>query len=89
MPGLKEIFEQDSLAMNPFNGLENEKQQSKFCKENFKLVVSQIYWRGGGGWGQHILLVPVDKDFTWRQDGRSWFCGAFSIYVQRDYKYSK
>ncbi len=38
--GLKEIFEQDSLAMNPFNGLENEKQQSKFYKENFKLVVS-------------------------------------------------
>ena len=40
VPGLKQIFEEDSLPMNPFNGLENEKQQSKFYKENFNLVVS-------------------------------------------------
>ncbi len=26
--------------MNPFNALESEKQQSKFYKENFDLVVS-------------------------------------------------
>ena len=38
--GLKEIFEEDSLPMNPFSGLENEQQQSKFYKDNFKLVVS-------------------------------------------------
>lgn len=50
VPGLKEIFEEDSLAMNPFSGLENERQQSKFYKENFKVVVSQIYGGGGGCW---------------------------------------
>ena len=48
VPGLKEIFQPDSLVMNPFNGLEREKQQSKFYKENFKLVVSQIYCIRGG-----------------------------------------
>ena len=38
--GLKEIFQEDSLAMNPFRGIEGELQQHKFYQEHFHLVVS-------------------------------------------------
>lgn len=40
VPGLKEIFEEDSVAINPFSGVESEQQQHKFYREHFHLVVS-------------------------------------------------
>lgn len=42
VPGLKEIFDEESLPMNPFGGLEKEAQQNRFYKEKFNLVVSLL-----------------------------------------------
>lgn len=39
VPGLNEIFNEESLAMNPFNGIQKEAKQYKFYKEHFNLVV--------------------------------------------------
>ena len=42
IPGLKEIFDEDSSAMNPFKGIETEQQQHKFYQNNFNLVVCYL-----------------------------------------------
>ena len=40
VPGLTELFKEDSLAMNPFSGLNGEKQQNEYFKDHLNLVVS-------------------------------------------------
>lgn len=40
IPGLKDLFDNDSSACNPFHGLENERQQHKYYLQNLGLVVS-------------------------------------------------
>ena len=40
VPGLPELFKEDSLARNPFSGLLNEHQQNNYFKDHFNLVVS-------------------------------------------------
>ena len=40
VPGLLELFQEDSLALNPFSGLTDEQQQNKYFKEKLNLVVS-------------------------------------------------
>lgn len=40
IPGLNEIFNDDSTVRSPFNGLENERQQHQFYLDNLGLVVS-------------------------------------------------
>ena len=40
VPGLPELFQEDSLALNPFSGLRKENEQNKYFKDHFNLVVS-------------------------------------------------
>ena len=42
VPGLPELFQEDSLAMNPFSGLRNENEQTKYFKDHLNLVVSYV-----------------------------------------------
>lgn len=44
IPGLKEIFEEDSVVMNPLRGMETEQQQHKFYQTYFNLVVCLIFY---------------------------------------------
>lgn len=44
IPGLKEVFDVDGSAMNPFKGIETEQQQHKFYQNNFNLVVCYFYY---------------------------------------------
>lgn len=43
IPGLKDLFGDDSSACNPFHGLENERQQHNYYLQNLSLVVSLYY----------------------------------------------
>ena len=43
VPGLSELFQEDSLAMNPFSGLREEAQQCQYYKDHFNLVVSATF----------------------------------------------
>ncbi len=40
VPGIAELFHEDSITMNPFSGLANENQQHQYYKDNLNLVVS-------------------------------------------------
>jgi hypothetical protein len=40
VPGIAELFHEDSITMNPFSGLANENQQHQYYKDNLSLVVS-------------------------------------------------
>ena len=40
VPGPPELFQEDSLALNPFPGLRNENEQTKYFKDHLNLVVS-------------------------------------------------
>ena len=40
IPGLGELFDEESIAMNPFQNIEKEPQQYKYYKDNIGLVVS-------------------------------------------------
>jgi hypothetical protein len=40
IPGLQQIFEEDSSAMNPLHGIETEQKQHKYHLDHFNLVVS-------------------------------------------------
>lgn len=42
VPGLPELFQEDSLALNPFSGLRNENEQHNYFKDHFNLVVSYL-----------------------------------------------
>ena len=42
VPGLPELFQEDSLAMNPSFGLRNENEQTKYFKDHLNLVVSYV-----------------------------------------------
>ena len=42
VPGIAELFHEDSITMNPFSGLTNENQQHQYYKNNLNLVVSTI-----------------------------------------------
>lgn len=39
IPGLKQIFMPDSTVCNPFNGLRGKTEQTRYFRENFRLVV--------------------------------------------------
>ena len=41
VPGLPELFQEDSLAMNHFSGIVNEEQQNNYFKDHLNLVVSK------------------------------------------------
>lgn len=43
VPGLPELFQENSLAMNPFSGLREEAQQCQYYKDHFNLVVSTTF----------------------------------------------
>ena len=40
VPGLKQIFEENNFATNPFNELETEAQQIAYYKDKFNLKVT-------------------------------------------------
>lgn len=42
IPQLKEIFSDESVVMNPFQGIENDKKQYSFYQQHFNLVVSVV-----------------------------------------------
>ena len=42
VPGIAELFHEDSITMNPFSGLTNKNQQHQYYKNNLNLVVSTI-----------------------------------------------
>lgn len=41
--GLNDLFEQDNFISNPFKGINKESLQYKYYKDNFSLVVSNLY----------------------------------------------
>lgn len=43
VPGLPELFQEDSLAMNSFSGLRDEAQQCQYFKDHVNLVVSTTF----------------------------------------------
>ena len=43
VPGLPELFQEDSLALNPFSGSREEAQQCQYYKDHFNLVVSTTF----------------------------------------------
>jgi hypothetical protein len=44
VPGLEDLFKDDSPVNNPFSGLQGKRKQTNYYRENFGLVVS-VYWR--------------------------------------------
>lgn len=43
LPGLQDLFDENSLISNPFDGIDKESLQYKYYKEKFNLVVSIKY----------------------------------------------
>ena len=43
IPGLQQIFDEDSSAMNPLRGIETEQKQHQYNLNHFNLVVSLFY----------------------------------------------
>ena len=44
IPGLEQIFDEDSSAMNPLRGIETEQKQHKYSLDQFNLVVSHCIY---------------------------------------------
>lgn len=42
VPGLSELFQEDSLALNLFSCLRNENEETKYFKGHLNLVVSYV-----------------------------------------------
>lgn len=66
IPGLQQIFDEDSSAMNPLRGIETEQKQHQYNLNHFNLVVSLFYALVIGTptpekWGELDDFTPVLK----------------------------